>query len=57
MPGEIGASVTAGSALGSIKDYQGRVLQTAVCPADGRVLFIVTSPAINAGDPLLAVGA
>jgi hypothetical protein len=33
------------------------VLQTAISPADGIVLFIVTSLAIHQGDPLLAVGA
>src|ERR1041385_1664661 len=29
--------------LGVIKDYEGRVLQTAVSPADGIVLFIISS--------------
>jgi hypothetical protein len=38
-------------------DYEGHVLQRAISPADGRVLFIVTSLAINNTDPLLAVGA
>ena len=33
------------------------MLQTAVSPADGSVLFLVTSLAINKGDPFLAVGA
>jgi hypothetical protein len=33
------------------------VLQQAISPADGRVLFIVSSLAINDTDPLLAVGA
>jgi uncharacterized protein len=49
--------VKAGQNLGVIKDYEGHVLQTAISPADGIVLFIVTSLAINRGDPLLAVGA
>jgi predicted deacylase len=49
--------VKAGQNLGVIKDYEGHVLQTAISPADGIVLFIVTSLAINQGDPLLAVGA
>jgi len=49
--------VKAGQNLGCIKDCEGRVLQTAVSPADGVVLFIVTSLAINDTDPLLAVGA
>jgi len=54
---EVGEKVKAGQNLGSVKDYEGRVLQTALSPADGVVLFIVTSLAINQADPLLAVGA
>ena len=50
-------AVKAGQDLGCVKDCEGRVLQTAVSPADGVVLFIVTSLAINDTDPLLAVGA
>jgi len=53
----VGSAVAAGQDLGCVKDCEGRVLQTAVSPADGRVLFIVTSLAINETDPLLAVGA
>src|SRR5215472_12095623 len=49
--------VKAGQNLGFIKDCEGNVLQTAISPADGIVLFIVSSLAINRGDPLLAVGA
>jgi predicted deacylase len=49
--------VRKGQNLGSVTDVEGHVLQTAVSPADGRVLFIVSSLAINRGDPLLAVGA
>jgi len=52
----VGESVRKGQDLGSIKDAEGRVLQTAASPADGRVLFIVSSLAINRTDPLLAVG-
>jgi len=50
-------TVRAGQNLGCVKDYDGQVLQTALSPADGVVLFIVTSLAINNADPLLAVGA
>ncbi len=53
----VNEAVTAGQELGHIRDWEGRVLQTAVSPADGRVLFIVSSLAINTTDPLLAVGA
>lgn len=53
----VGAPVAAGQRLGAVRDFEGQVLQEALSPADGRVLFIVSSLAINAGDPLLAVGA
>jgi hypothetical protein len=53
----VGEAVKKGQDLGCIKDVEGRVLQTATSPADGRILFIVSSLAINRTDPLLAVGA
>ena len=54
---DVGAEVRQGQDLGQVTDYEGRTLQRAISPADGRVLFIVTSLAINETDPLLAVGA
>jgi hypothetical protein len=53
----VGDAVKAGQSLGCVKDYEGRVLQAVTAPADGCVLFLVTSLAINNGDPFLAVGA
>jgi len=53
----VGEFVREGQDLGRVTDVEGRVLQTASSPADGRVLFIVSSLAINRTDPLLAVGA
>jgi predicted deacylase len=53
----VGEAVTTGQDLGCVKDGEGHVLQTAGSPADGHVLFIVSSLAINQADPLLAVGA
>ncbi|MGD0308565.1 MAG: M14 family metallopeptidase [Acidobacteriota bacterium] len=53
----VGEAVKKGQGLGSVKDYEGKVLQSAFSPADGRVLFLVSSLAINKGDPLMAVGA
>lgn len=53
----VNEKVKAGQNLGCVTDCEGRVLQTAVSPADGVVLFLVTSLAINNTDPLLAVGA
>jgi len=53
----VGQAVTEGERVGIVTDYQGNVLQTAVSPVAGEVLFLVSSLAINKGDPLLAVGA
>jgi len=50
-------AVAEGQELGVVKDWEGRILQRATAEADGRVLFIVSSLAINRSDPLLAVGA
>jgi predicted deacylase len=54
---EVGENVAAGQSLGVVKDVWGTVLQTPVAPASGRVLFLVSSLAINEGDPLLSIGA
>jgi predicted deacylase len=53
----VGDMVREGQELGVVTDFLGTVLQSANAPADGRVLFLVSSLAINKGDPLLAVGA
>jgi hypothetical protein len=49
-----GDTVRAGQPLGEVQDPFGVVLQAVTAPADGTVLFIVSSLAMNAGDPLLA---
>jgi predicted deacylase len=53
----VGATVAMGQDLGCVRDWEGGELQRAIAPASGRVLFIVSSLAINRQDPLLAVGA
>jgi predicted deacylase len=53
----VGDAVSKGERLGVVRDYLGTELQVAESPASGAVLFLVTSLAINSGDPLLAVGA
>lgn len=53
----VNSKVRVGQKLGCVKNCEGTVLQNAISPADGIVLFIVTSLAINPNDPLLAVGA
>ncbi len=54
---KVGDVVAKGQDLGYIGDYLNNVLQTLEAPISGRILFLVTSLAINQGDPLLAVGA
>ncbi len=54
---EVGDTVTKGQHVGEVVDYLGNLVQTAVSPATGTVLFLVTTLAMNKSDPLLAVGA
>lgn len=48
--------VKKGDKLGEIRDFFGATLSEYLAPADGVVLYLVTSLAITAGDPLAAVG-
>ena len=52
---QVGDRVRAGQAVGKITDVFGETLQPVEAPGDGTVLFVVTSLAINTGDPLLAI--
>ena len=54
---QVGEVVQEGQDVGAVMDTAGNILQAAVAPASGPVLFLVTSLAINKADPLLAVGA
>lgn len=51
-----GDRVTRGQRVGETRDYFGRRLAEITSPADGIVLFTVTTPATNPQDPLFAVG-
>ena len=53
----VGEAVSAGQHLGDVRDAFGVVLQAVPAPIEGVVLFLVTSLAMNSGDPLLAIGA
>lgn len=50
-----GDQVTAGQDLGRVADVFGNTLQPLTAPMSGVVLFLVTSLAMNSGDPLLAI--
>ncbi|HEY7935525.1 MAG TPA: M14 family metallopeptidase [Candidatus Limnocylindrales bacterium] len=54
---DVGDEVAAGARLGEVRDAFGSVLLSVEAPIDGVVLFLVTSLAMNPGDPLLAIGA
>jgi predicted deacylase len=52
-----GDQVKKGERVGETRDYFGRRLAEITAPADGIVMFTVTTPATNLSDPLFAVGA
>lgn len=52
---EIGEQVEKGQRVGEIKDVFGESLRTYGAPVGGEVLFLVTSLAMNEGDPLMSI--
>jgi predicted deacylase len=52
---EVGDMVSEGQPLGRVADMFGETLQELIAPAGGTVLFLVTSLAMNQGDPLMAI--
>jgi len=52
----VGDRVAAGSTVGEVQDAFGNVLERASAPIDGVVMFLVSTLAMNADDPLLALG-
>jgi predicted deacylase len=51
----VGDRVAAGTTVGEVQDAFGVVLERPRAPMDGVVIFLVSSLAMNAGDPLLAL--
>ena len=51
-----GDTVRRGRLMGTIKDYFGILVAEYAAPADGMVLLLATSLAMNAGDPLFGLG-
>jgi predicted deacylase len=51
----VGERVMAGSVVGEVQDAFGNVLERPAAPMDGVVIFLVSSLAMNVGDPLLAL--
>ncbi len=54
---QVAEMVSEGQDLGYVADFEGNVLQSIKAPVAGAVLFLVSSLAMNKGDPLLAIGA
>jgi uncharacterized protein len=54
---QVAEMVREGQDLGYVADLNGNVLQPISAPVAGAVLFLVSSLAMNKGDPLLAIGA
>jgi predicted deacylase len=52
---DVGERVEKGQGVGEVQDAFGAVLQHVTAPIGGVVLFLVSSLAMNAGDPLLAI--
>ncbi len=52
---EVGQAVAAGTPVGEVRDAFGALLERPAAPVDGVVIFLVTSLAMNDGDPLLAL--
>ncbi|HEX5827278.1 MAG TPA: succinylglutamate desuccinylase/aspartoacylase family protein, partial [Candidatus Limnocylindrales bacterium] len=52
---EVGERLSAGTVVGEVQDAFGGVLERPQAPMDGVVIFLVTSLAMNTGDPLLAL--
>ncbi|ACO48002.2 M14 family metallopeptidase [Deinococcus deserti] len=51
-----GDTVSKGQEIGTLRDINGNDLHTFGAPESGTVLFLVTSLAMNEGDPLLGIG-
>jgi predicted deacylase len=51
----VGDRVTQGTVVGEVQDAFGVLLERPAAPMDGVVIFLVSSLAMNAGDPLLAL--
>jgi predicted deacylase len=51
----VGDRIERGVIVGEVRDAFGGVLESPVAPVEGVVIFLVTSLAMNSGDPLLAL--
>jgi len=52
-----GDHVEGGEMVGYLTDYFGNIIQKAVAPHDGIVMYIIATPPMNVGDPMVKIGA
>ena len=54
---EAGHTVAAGTLIGRITDFHGKMVQEIVSPFAGEILYVLGTPAISKGEPIAFVGA
>jgi predicted deacylase len=54
---EKGQMVAKGATLGRVTDFHGTVLEQVTAPLGGEILYVVGTPPVSKGEPLLMVGA
>ena len=54
---EAGHTVAAGTLIGRITDFHGKVVQEILAPFGGEILYVIGTPAISKGEPIAFVGA
>jgi predicted deacylase len=55
--GQAGRHVEKGEVLGYLTDYFGNILQKAVAPHGGMILYIAATPPVSKGEPMVKIGA
>jgi predicted deacylase len=53
---ERGRTVAKGSRIGHITDFHGRVIEEIVATFDGEILYIVGTPPVSKGEPVVMIG-
>ena len=54
---EKGQTVAAGTVIGRVTDFHGKVLEEFTAPFAGEVLYIIGTPAMNKGEPVVFIAA
>ncbi|MFA9452824.1 MAG: succinylglutamate desuccinylase/aspartoacylase family protein [Candidatus Aminicenantaceae bacterium] len=54
--GHSGRHVQKGELLGYLTDFFGNVIQEAIAPNDGIIMYIITTPPMSKGEPMVKIG-